>query len=184
MPISEPGISTTERGLLRGFTILEILVVVAVISIVLSTILLTTRVSRPETALQEHVRRLDKTLRLLLEEAQLEDANYALWIQPGRYQVIQYDGEAWQAVKGRLFSRLARKHPYRDRLEVSGQAVTLEDSDKPIPHILLLASGETTPFDWRIIDERNGLEVRFQGDALGNTVIEGPAAPDAGAVAE
>jgi len=174
MPISGPGISTTERRG-EGFTILEILVVVAIIAIILSTILLNTRISRPETQLQQHARTIGKTLRLLLEEAQLEDANYALWLQPGRYQVIQYDGEGWSPVKGRLFSRLGRQHDYQDELLVAGQAVRIEASDKPQPHILLLSSGEASVFEWRIIDPRNDLGVKLQGDALGNILTEGPA---------
>ncbi len=178
MPISGPGISTTERGRARGFTILEILVVVAIIAIILSTILLTTRISRPETALQQHARNIGKTLRLLYDEAQLEDANYALWLQPGRFQVIQYDGESWLPLKDRLFKRLAREHPYQDELTVSGQPVPIEVSDKPQPHILILASGETTPFDWRIVDRRNRIWARLQGDGLGKVVTEGPSPLD------
>ncbi len=149
--------------------------VVAVIAIILSTILLNTRISRPETALQQHGRNLAKTLRLLLDEAQLEDVNYALWLQPGRYQVLIYDGENWLPMKDRLFTRLARQHAYEDELVVNGQPLEIGKSDKPRPHILILSSGETTPFDWRIIDRRNGLVLRLQGDGLGSTRIEGPA---------
>ena len=177
MRISEPGTWTTDictGSRCRGFTILEILVVVAIIAIILSTILLNTRFSRPETSLKQHAQTIGKTLRLLFEEATLEDVNYALWLQPGRYQVLQYDGESWQPVRDRLFARLARKHDYEDRLIVDGQPVPIEASEEPKPQILILASGDVSSFEWRILDRRNGLMVLLQGDALGQLSIEGP----------
>jgi len=160
MRISEPGTWTTDirkGGRCRGFTILEILVVVAIIAIILSTILLNTRFSRPENALQQHARTIGKTLRLLLEEATLEDVNFALWLQPGRYQVLQYDGEGWQPVRDRLFARLARKHDYEDHLIVDGRPVPIEASEEPKPQILILGSGDVSSFEWRIIDRKNRL---------------------------
>ncbi len=179
MRISEPGTSTIDirgQGRCHGFTILEILVVVAIIAIILSTILLNTRFSRPETQLQQHARMIGKTLRLLLDEATIEDVNYALWLQPGSYQVLQYDGESWLPVSGRLFKRLARKHDYEDRLIVDGRPAPVEASKKPKPQILILASGDTSSFEWRILDRRNGLMMLLRGDALGQLSIEGPMA--------
>ncbi len=179
MPISGPGISTTDLSRGQGFTLLEILVVVVVIAIILSTILLNTRFSRPETMLQQHARNIGKTLRVLLDEAQLEDVNYALSLQPGGYRVLLYDGESWLPLQDRLFKRLARKHAYEDELIVDGQPVSIAESDKPLPHILLLASGETSAFEWHIRDSRNGLEVAIKGDALGRIAIEGPSSTQA-----
>ena len=73
----------------RGFTILEILVVVAVISLIASTILLNTSFGKPQDQLDRHTRDIGKTLRLLLVEAIINDSNFALSLVPGGYLVLE-----------------------------------------------------------------------------------------------
>ncbi len=159
----------------RGFTILEILVVVAVISIIASTILLNTDFHRPSSELKRHTGQLSKTLQLLLQEAILEDRNFALSIDPGHYQVLEYDGKAWSQSKDRFLNKLQRKYPYEDELTIDKKLVKIEKTDPPKPQILLLASGEMTPFQWDIIDTKNHLQMRLSATLLGKLTSEGPA---------
>lgn len=163
------------RGYSRGFTILEILVVVAVISIIASTILLNTTLSRPETELKKHATILGKTLQLLMQEAILEDRNYALSLMPGGFQILEYDGNAWTASKDPYFLSLQKKHDFSDELVIDTNIIKIEKTEEPQPHILILASGEMTVFQWHIEDRENNLRVRINSGMLGNILIEGPA---------
>lgn len=162
----------------RGFTILEILVVVAVISIITSTILLNTNLSRPEEALKQHTSRVSKTLKLLMQEAILNDVNYALSLVPGGYLVLEFTGEEFVASEDKFLKKLANKYSYTDELIIDSQIVKVEKKEKkekPDPHILLLSSGEMTPFEWHISDPENEISSVIKANMLGDISSEGPA---------
>lgn len=164
----------TRAAANRGFTILEILVVVAVISIIASTILLNTNFHRPQTELKNHAKSIGKTLQLLMQEAILEDRNYALSILPEAYLVLEFNGEEFLPSSDRFFVALQKKHGYSDELMIDRNLITIRKTDKPEPHILILASGEMTVFEWNILDRENRLKVRLSSSMLGSITIEGP----------
>jgi len=159
----------------RGFTIMEILVVVAVISIIASTILLNTTLKRPDTELKQHASRLGKTLQLLMQEAILEDRNYALSMVPKSFLILELQGGEWLPSEDRFIQSLKKKHVYFDELVIDENVINIEKSKKPVPHILILASGEMSIFEWGIEDRANNLRVKMSSGMLGNITIEGPA---------
>lgn len=159
----------------HGFTILEILVVVAVISIIASTILLSTDFSRSQNDLKKHATNLSKTLQLLMQEAILEDRNFALTIAPGSYAVLEYNGEKWLPSEDLFIKKLQRKYDYEDELTVDQVILKIHKTDPPEPQILILASGEMTVFQWDIIDHDNNLRVRLNSSLLGKITMQGPA---------
>lgn len=159
----------------RGFTILEILVVVAVISIITSTILLNTNLNRPEEALKQHTSRVTKTLKLLMQEAILNDNNYAISLFPGGYVVLVFDGEEWQPSDDKFLLSLKSLHRFSDELIIDSQIIQVEKKEKPDPHILILSSGEMTPFEWHISDTENEINTVIQANLLGDISSEGPA---------
>lgn len=181
MPILEAGISIhsplagSQRNISAGFTILEILVVVAVLAISATTILLNANFSRPERALADHSQRLSKTMRLLYQEAILNDRNFALSIQPGQYLVLDFDGQGWVPSQEKFFAELLKPHEFSDEITIDRQLLVIEKQPEPQPHILILSSGETTPFEWDISDRDNQLHVSIKGNLLGDLLVEGPA---------
>ena len=167
-------LSATRRSD-RGFTILEILVVVAVISIVASAILLNTRFHRPESDLKQHASLLGKTLQLLMQEAILNDRNFALSVIPEGYLVLEYNGETWVPTQDSFLIRLQKKHAYNDELLIDRKSIPIQNKEQPDPHILILASGEMTVFEWNITDQENQLQVKLTSSMLGSITREGPA---------
>ena len=159
---------------IRGFTILEILVVVAVISIIASTILLNTSFHRPATELKKHASNLGKTLQLLMQEAILEDRNFALSVVPKGYMVLEYEAQEWIQSADKFLLKLGKEHEYSDELMVDNNPVNIEKTEQPQPHILILASGEMSVFQWDIEDRENNLHIRLSSTMLGNITIEGP----------
>ncbi|MBC8210680.1 MAG: prepilin-type N-terminal cleavage/methylation domain-containing protein [Gammaproteobacteria bacterium] len=166
-----PGCSTQKRG----FTILEMLVVVAVISIVASTILLNTSFNRPETEIKKHANLLGKTLQLLMQEAILEDRNFAISLIPEGYLVLEFDGEEFSPTKDTFLLGLQKKHGYSDELVIDRKIIVIEKKEKPDAHILILASGEMSIFEWNIADRENKLQVKLSSTMLGKITTEGPA---------
>ncbi len=159
----------------RGFTILEILVVVAVISIITSTILLNTNLNRPHEVLKQHTSRVSKTLKLLSQEAILNDINYALSLVPGGYLVLEFTGEEFVPSEDKFLKKLANQYAYTDELIVDNQIVKVEKKETPEPHILILSSGEMTPFEWHVSDRENEINAVIKANMLGEISSEGPA---------
>ena len=158
----------------RGFTILEILVVVAIISIIASTVVLNTNLGSPEAPLKKHVIRVQQILQLLMQEAILEDRNFALSLLPETYLVLEYDGESWIPSTDKIFQSLKKTVPFHEELLVDQQLVKIEKTDNPKPHILILASGEMSVFEWLIEDRKNRYKARLLSSMTGELVLEGP----------
>ncbi len=158
----------------NGFTILEILVVVAVISIIASTILLNTSFHRPANELKKHASHLGKTMQLLMQEAILEDMNFAISIVPENFMVLEYDGQQWTQTTDRFLQSLQKKHSYVDELVIDNNLIMIEKTDKVEPHILILGSGEMSVFQWDIEDRENNLRIKLISTMLGSITIEGP----------
>ncbi len=147
---------------------------IAVISIITSTILLNTQLHRPDNLLKEHASMLAKTMKLLLQEAIMNDENYALSLQPGGYQVLVFNGEAFVPSKQRFLTSLQKQHDYSDELLVDNQLVAIEDKQEPDPHILFLSSGEMSVVEWQIQDPDNQLNIQLNSNLLGDIQIAGP----------
>ncbi len=148
--------------------------VIAVISIITSTILLNTRFNRPESQLQDHASVIARTMKLLLQEAILNDQNYALSIVPGGFRVLEFNGEEFTPSKQRFFTRLQKQHGYSDELVVDNNIVSIQDKEEPEPHILFLSSGEMSVIQWQIQDRDNDLNIQLNSNLLGDIQIEGP----------
>lgn len=158
----------------KGFTLIEIIVVIVVISVITSTILLNTRLNRPEAKLKNYAEAISDTLGILIQEAILEDINYAISVQPGSFVVLEYNGEDWLPSKDRFFQNRSQVTQYEDELEINEQLVAIEKKEKPDPHILVLSDGQMTPFVWDIKDREHDVQIRLTGSVLGKVVMEGP----------
>jgi len=157
-----------------GFTILEILVVVAVISIIASTIILNTSLKRPDNELKEHASRLSLSIKLLLQEAILDDRNFALSIQPKGFIILEYNGQEWLPSEDAFLQALPKEHEYQDQVIIDNTLVSIEKTDKPKPHILILSTGEMSVFEWQIADPVNTLKIKMTSNMLGDILVEGP----------
>ncbi len=157
-----------------GFTILEILVVVAVISVIASTIILNTNFKRPDNEIKQHASRLSQSIKLLLQEAILDDRNFALSLQPKVFLILEYNGQEWLPSEDTFLKQLPQEHEYQDQVIVDNALVPIEKTDKPKPHILILSSGEISVFEWQIEDPDNGLKMKLTSNMLGDILVEGP----------
>ncbi len=148
---------------------------IAVIGIITSSILLNTRIHRPDVLLKQHATTLAKTMKLLLQEAIMNDQNYALSLGSGGYQVLVFDGESFRPSDERFFASLQKQYDYEDELMVDDRIIAIDNKQTPEPHILFLSSGEMSVIEWNIQDRENQLRVRLNSSLLGKIQIEGPA---------
>ena len=158
----------------RGFTLLEVLVVVIIIGIVISFAVLS--INSDDKTLDEDARRLQALINLASQEAVLQSNELALQFNEDGYEFLAFDGEKWQAISG---DEILRPRTLPDTIAVDyepeGQKLTLkgmDDEAKP-PRIYFLSSGEMTPF--RLTLRRRGELDGYvlTGSARGKTELRG-----------
>jgi general secretion pathway protein H len=158
MPTSATGISTSRSAPQpsRGFSLLELLIVVTIIGIFAGAAVLSLGVVGRDREIERETLRLQSLLSLLREEALMQSRDYGLLFNASGYEFFLYDHQraAWLPAPA---DNLLRQHKLPPALRLT---LTLEnrelvlppdfetqDKDAPEPQVVLLASGELTPFE-------------------------------------
>jgi general secretion pathway protein H len=158
----------------RGFTLLELLVVVVIVAILFTYTTLAIRSDSPEDLIKEEAHRLERLIQLALEESILRGEEYAIEVQLDGYRFLRFTENQWQPLAQDKLLR-QRALPQNMELEMSledteiiigeSQSETQEDplaehtpgDDENVstdeqenkeeikPQIYLLSSGEITP---------------------------------------
>ena len=178
-PISATGISTPRFGFRPlsgqgGFTLFEILVVVAIVTITISVVQLAPGLSDETRDLKRTGKELGKMFRLLNQEAVFESRNYAISLKENGFLVLEYNEGKWLPVPDKFFDRIRMTESQRSMLIVENQIIDISEKTEPEPHILILSSGEMTPFEWRISDNTIKSGIVLQGNLLGGVLMTGP----------
>jgi general secretion pathway protein H len=162
----------------KGFTLVEILVVVVIMAIVISLAILSVGTTGRDTQLDEESRRIEGLVGLLHERALLEGRDFGLRIEPDAYEFVVYDQrhDRW--------TTLDQEHEFRRRdlpkgvsfqLELDSQVVVIKprdrnlksDTSSPAPQLAIAASGEGTPFRLTLLRDGTASRASVDGDALG-----------------
>ena len=186
MPTSVTGISTdprSSRAAERGFSLLELLVVVTIIGILVGAVVLSINAVGPDREAEQEARRLRGLIDLLHEDALLQSRDYGLMLTSGGYRFYAYDYKQlkWLQVVG---DRLLDEHALQNRLELAltldGKDVKLErkfetiDREKdPVPHVMILSSGELTPFELDVSRDGANGHYALTGELDGKLAVEG-----------
>jgi general secretion pathway protein H len=146
----------------RGFSLLELLVVIVIISILFTFTTLAIRGTSPEELIETEAQRLDRLLQLALEEAILKGQEYGLEFKTDRYRFLLYFENTWQPLDNDDLLR-ERQLPENMELELEIEQIDVlveedsadtgkEDEERPDPQVFLLSSGEITPdFSVRLV---------------------------------
>ena len=170
---SETGIWTRNQG----FTLIEVLVVVAIIGLGFLSFTLSVGLVGRDTQLDQEIDRLIALLGLAAEESVLQGREYGLWLDRAAYEffVFNPDTRTWmhpandEYFKPReLPENLEFKLWLEARPVVLGKPLNPED---PRPHIMILSSGELTPFELRLERAFSEESYTLRGDADGTTEL-------------
>lgn len=136
----------------RGFTLLELLVVVVLLAILSTAAVLSVGNLGDDRELEEESARLLRLLRLADEEAIMDGRDYGLYFEDSRYRFLRYTQETldWQPVGDDVFRERQLPDGLWLSLVVEDREVELgvtDDSESVEPHVVILSSGEMTPFE-------------------------------------
>ena len=162
----------------KGFTLVEILVVVVIMAIVISFAVLSIGTTGRDSQLDDESRRIEGLVGLLHERALLEGRDFGLRIEPTAYEFVVYDSrrDRWMTFD--------QEHEFRHRelpkglsfqLELDSQIVVIKVLDRklssnaapPAPQLAIAASGEGTPFRLTLRRDATPSKASVDGDALG-----------------
>jgi len=172
MPTSETGTSTSNRARAaarcqRGFTLIEIMVVVAIIGLVTAAVLITFAGNKRDTGLEEEAQRLDALLDYAREQAELQTRDYGLLFNEHSYYFVVYDviQDQWRPVDE---DDVLRERELPDDLaplvSVEGRHIVLSakkpdtDIEDFTPQIMVFANGDVSSFEVAL--QREGADTR------------------------
>jgi len=163
----------------RAFTLLELVVVLALMGVILSFARLSLGDGGAAARHEQDARTLLAALRLAHDEAVLDGREFGLRLAGDGYEFMQLAGKTWQPLAGR--------QPLRARALSAGQHLSLRVDGYPVPvadrldsvdrpQVFLLSSGEATPFCVAVEDPGRQRAWQVCTDAGGDFTLTAPEA--------
>jgi general secretion pathway protein H len=182
----------------RGFTFIEVMLVIVVVGFLAATISANFIGAKPEDSLKQESERFAAIVNLAAEYSLLNNVELGLYIEDNGYQILGFDGTQWLELPNEdIFRRYQVAEPIEISLSLDGlplaedelidsvdmESFGLTDEQKidkqklTIPQVYILSGGELTPFSLEFSFEPFSSEpVFYRVDGLYTTplTIEGP----------
>lgn len=146
------------------------MVVVVIIGILINYVTITFGRSSPDELLKTEARRLSSLLTLASEEALLRSVLIGVDITEESYAFLYLDDGNWQPMEDNLFR--SRQLPEGMEFSIASSQQGGEDEEKNVPEIILLNSGEMTPFELKLNYDRIDSYYRLTGNEVGEHALD------------
>jgi len=177
-PIANSSLRIRTRS---GFTLIEMLVVLIIIGIVVTSVTLSIRTDDRGEKMETEMRRIQALLKLASEEAVMQDEDIALRVSQDSYSFEVLSDKGWQPITD--------DKVFRQRKVVEGTELALKVDDLeidfgkqqeaagenkiPPPRIFILSSGEIMPFELilRTLDQSLQYSLKTQQDGTVKLIL-------------
>lgn len=156
----------------QGFTLIEILVVMFIVSILVGLSTLAVRGRDIQAQVDEDAERLLQLLTLAQEESLFSYRTLGVWVYESGYRFFEYGQGQWRKLANDrlLRSRQTESPEIELKLYLEGRPIALEveapeSETNPQPHVVFFPDGTATPFEL-VVDAQ---------DAIGRTLKGSPA---------
>ena len=139
---------TTSKAKTRGFTLLEVLLVVVIVAImsVVSVNLINNQ--SYERQVMGHAAAIEAELKYLCDKAVFENRAYGIeWITDS-HNVLKYQLGDW-VVQPAKNNQYAQKPQFNLQVLLNGVVQVLPDEIEELPHVICQADGTMNPFELR-----------------------------------
>jgi len=154
----------------RGFTLIEVLVVVVILAVLASALVLSTA-SSGERRLEREAEKLRALVAYACEQAELRGREIGVSLNSGGYRFSEFDRDAWVGFSdGELRPRtwLAGTDAMLSR---DGHTVEVAAQFPDKPQLLCFSSGELTPFRLELALGEIAVRYRLDGDPGGAVAL-------------
>lgn len=174
-----------------GFTLIEVLVVVTIIGIISAVVVLSLGNLGDDRELQTEARRITSLIEMASDEATLQGRDFGLEFLQTGYRFVEYDALTgqWSEVFGDELMRLRQLaqdtefdlflEDRRVLLDIDAvDSAQNDDADDNylrqdyLPHILILSSGDITPFRLEIVRNTDRSSVSLGVSANGEISVD------------
>ena len=165
----------------HGFTLIEILVVVALIGIISSVIVLSIDLLRNDEDLRRESQRIISLLKIAQDEALIQSKDLGINIELHGYHFVEYEPfiNQWNKIQNdNLLGSYQLSKNYEFELFIEGTEINLSSPEKReekretfdmftpaqnAPHIMILSSGYNSPFEIIISSYPENKNLKIQG---------------------
>ena len=158
----------------RGFTLLELMVVLVIIGIILTFVTLNAGGDKRAVQMQREAQRLAALMELASDEAVMRSEQLAVRFGESDYEFMVLQGDEWlPLVEDPTLRRRSLPEGMELRLELEeNQPEQLKAEESEMPQVFLLSSGEMTPFILTFLAPETEQKFLLKASLLGRLELE------------